>query len=76
MGEEYSIEIWQQGKWHIIELENVPDWPLTCWEIGPGKHTFPVNWAAVYGELPQGHYRLVKPYSGKPLYLVCEFKLT
>lgn len=75
MGEEYSIEIWHRGSWHVIEPKKALDWPLTRWEMGPGEHTFSVDWSAVYGKLPRGRYRLVKPYFGKPLYLLCEFEL-
>lgn len=54
VGEGYTIEIWYREGWHTIRPKRKPDWPLTLWEPGPGKHSFPVDWTALYGELPRG----------------------
>jgi len=60
---------------HTIRPKREPDWPLTLWEPGPGEHSFPVDWTALYVELPRGRYRLVKPCFQKPLYLFCQFEI-
>lgn len=75
-GEYYRIEQLQNGKW--VECEKIQEdfsFPDIAWIIN-SEHSFSVQWKDLYGELPEGHYRLVKQfYAEKNFEVSCEFDI-
>lgn len=76
-GQSYVLQIQIDGKWHDI----IQDSDFTAEQIivNPnGKYKFDNDWSNIYGELPEGTYRMVKYYSVYPdgeedFYISCEF---
>ena len=75
-GEYYRIEQQQNGQW--VECEKIQEdfsFPDIAWIIN-SEHSFSVQWKDLYGELPEGHYRLVKQfYAEKNFEVSCEFDI-
>lgn len=57
----YALEVELEGKWY--EIPCAFDAPAAELVVPPGETVlFPVHWSESYGQLPDGHYRLVKEY--------------
>lgn len=77
VGQAYSLQILEKGKWHKIECYQ--DWTLDLVELAPADSvSIFVDWTNYYGELPHGTYRLVKEVTiTDEVFLVCcEFGIT
>ena len=63
IGRVFYIQLCTNGAWYNIEGEPT-DWPMDLLIIKPGNTSEePANWSSMYGPLPVGKYRLVKPYT-------------
>ena len=62
-GEEYRIDIFEDGRWKPLEIILNEDigWNLIGYLVGEsGSREMKVNWKRLYGSLENGHYRIVK----------------
>lgn len=58
-GEEYWLEIKQNGNWHKIDADL--NFNMLYYELYPGiSEEFKINWSYGYGSLSNGQYRLIK----------------
>ena len=75
-GQEVHLEVEVNGKWYYIDKSLEWDAVLLFQEAGASaEYTF--TWVSTYGELPEGHYRLVKAVqlSEETIYLATEFNI-
>lgn len=83
-GEPYTIEFLEDGEWNIlapkeepsfIEIAYVLEKEMTC--------TWGANMSAIYGNLPEGNYRIIKHFTvhesemdfGEPITLEARFRI-
>ena len=77
---DFAIEVLHKDKWQSIEVGERNNTSDAC-NYFKGKHLIQFGVSAVYGELPSGHYRLVKcfwPQNGgidNKFYLSVEFDM-
>lgn len=81
--EYFTLERKVDDEWKPIDYvdSNYPDWDNSEYLIyfGEGREIV-LYWADIYGELPSGEYRLVKPYYdlynlNEEKYLYCTFEI-
>ncbi len=79
-GEEYSIQIKKDNKWHIINA--ISDFKVPKYTIIPGEtKEIELKWENRYGKLNKGTYRITKNFEyedskGKhPFYIATEFNI-
>lgn len=59
--EGYDIQKWENGEWHKLALLTDGLWEDILYRIPAGETTiFPTNWKTLYGDLPNGKYRIIK----------------
>ena len=60
-GEWFVIEMEKDGAWYEVKTK-ITDYGFNeiGWLTDNGKLTMNVDWAWLYGELPAGHYRILK----------------
>ena len=89
----YEAKYWVEGKkdeeWYEFKTKNDAAWTANLFELraGESKET-QINWESIYGRLPKGEYRIVRPGylatenpTGLPTrvsdeYAVAEFEIT
>jgi len=60
-GEQYTLQVLYDDIWYDIVETNGHYWNDILYVIEPGEtHTNKVDWSYVYGNLPEGVYRIVK----------------
>ncbi|MDE6261454.1 MAG: M56 family metallopeptidase [Oscillospiraceae bacterium] len=64
-GEDYSLQVEDSGVWRDVEEETPMDFVAVAHALGGSKSriasiSFPVDVGSRYGELPPGHYRILK----------------
>lgn len=65
-GEDFCLQVAEDGNWYDLELQNGGEGPCFTaigYEVDGGQDTessHTLNWAYAYGELPPGHYRMLK----------------
>ncbi len=65
-GVDFSLQVYADGEWSNVEyIVDSYDYNLDAIIVWAGGYatTFTANWSNIYGELPSGHYRLIKEYS-------------
>lgn len=63
-GEDYSLYVMEDGEWEEVEpIIDEYGWNSVAWLIEEGgTREFEINWEWLYGELPEGTYRLDKTF--------------
>lgn len=60
-GQDYSLQEEIEGKWYVVEAkEPMAVTMQLLWIPNGSTDTYEINWETFYGELPKGHYRIVK----------------
>ena len=78
-GSTYYIQYRYNGKWYSF-IDDA-DWTLELCQLEAGETcTFDVDWSFLYGKLPTGQYRFIKPCSIQrgieDVYYAVEFNVT
>lgn len=64
-GSPYFIQYKFDETWYSFIDE--ADWTMELYQLDPGKSlTFSADWTYLYGALPAGQYRFVKPFFTQP----------
>lgn len=77
-GTEFFIQIEVDGRWYDLSPLEDLTWPADQLTVPAHRsYTEDISWPVRYGELPGGHYRLVKPCDqpSTAAYMVCEFDI-
>ncbi len=77
MDVDFRIQLSVKGLWYDVDV-NPPDWPNELLTIESNESLlFNFTWDWIYGSLPAGTYRFVKPYviSGQKYEVCCEFSI-
>ncbi len=65
-GSPYFIERWENGEWIPIAFPEDTAWTMEAIGVPIGEESrFFCSWEWALGELPQGHYRIGKSFSGE-----------
>lgn len=76
---DFWVEEYREGKWQVIVVEERDN--AGEQRVFYGQQLFQIDVSSVYGELPEGHYRILKSFtSQKPdevdtFYLSTEFDI-
>lgn len=74
----YFIQVDKDDEWFDISVPNDVSWPAILITLeAHDTYKQAVDWENMYGALPKGTYRLIKPYdiAGVSTYLTVEFKV-
>ena len=77
-GQDYGLQKEKNGKWYDVEPENpVAITMELLWLPAGNTDTLELSWESSYGELPAGHYRILKNVSDNEngYYLAGEFQV-
>lgn len=79
--EGYSLQVEENGAWRDVGAGNPADSPVSVSTMEAHRSmSLPVDWGDWYGELPPGHYRMVKKAALGPgreaITLTAEFEIT
>lgn len=85
-GDAYSLEVYQENTWHLLDdiVEDRILWNAIGHILHNGETSeCSVDWTSIYGELGDGHYRIIKSISNfreagdsDKYYLAAEFTIT